>query len=120
MSRRRSKSNDLSAWVDELHSFRDDFPERLKHNMDEVMGVFSENLRESMPERSGALKASGSWDSDISEHEYSAAVTFGGDLAPYAPYVVGRFVNGEHAWDDVLPEHEAVFDAAILAALHGD
>jgi hypothetical protein len=118
VSRRRDPA--LASWREELTDFRDEFPERLRRNMDEVMQVFSENLRESMPVRTGALKASGSWDSDLSEHDYSAAVTFGGIAAPYAPYVVGRFVNGEHPWDDVLPEHEAVFDAAISEALHGD
>lgn len=118
MSRR--KRDGLAGMRGEVEDFRDDFPERLRRNMDEVMGVFADNLRESMPVRTGALKASGHWDSDLNEHEYSAEVTFGGIAAPYAPYVIGRFVDGHHPWDDVLPEHEAVFEAAILAALHGD
>lgn len=114
---RRRRRDGLDGMRGEVEDFRDEFPQRLKRNLDQVMEVFSENLRESMPVRTGALKASGHWDSDLSAHEYSAAVVFGGPAAPYAPYVIGRFVNGEHPWDDVLPEHEAVFEAAIYEAM---
>jgi len=88
--------------------------------MDAAMDDFTEALRESMPVRTGALKASGSWESDLLPGVYDAAATFGGPAAPYAPYVIGRFVDGEHGWDDVLPAFEPLFDAAIGAALRGE
>lgn len=118
MSRR--KRDGLDEMLADLEDFRDNFPQRLKRNMDRAMASFTMSLRDTMPVRTGALKASGSWDSDLSSDEYSASVEFGGPTAPYAPYVIGRFVNGEHAWDDVLPAFEPIFEAAIADALAGD
>jgi hypothetical protein len=45
---------------------------------------------------------------------YSAEISFGGELAPYAPYVVGRGVDGEHPWDAAWLAGQALY-AEVLA-----
>ncbi len=87
--------------------------EGLSERLAEVTAAFCEGLRESMPVRTGRLKGSGSWTSSMQGDVYEGEVTFGGPVAPYAAYVVGRGVNGEHPWDEVQSAFEPMFEHAI-------
>lgn len=87
--------------------------EGLQERLDEVTAAFCEGLRESMPVRTGRLKGSGSWTSSMRGDVYEGEVTFGGPVAPYATYVVGRGVNGEQPWDEVQGRFEPLFEDAI-------
>jgi hypothetical protein len=87
----------------------------LRERLDRVTGAFCEGLRAAMPVRTGRLKSSGYWTSHMDGDVYEADVTFGGVVAPYAPYVVGRGIDGEHAWDAVLPRFEPLFEDVINA-----
>lgn len=113
-----TKDTQIQRMIDELDNFSRDLPRNLKRNLDGVMRPFTESLRSTMPVESGRLKASGHWSSELDESEYEASSEFGGETAPYAPYVIGRYVNGNHAWDDVLPAYEEAFEAAIVKALN--
>lgn len=85
----------------------------LRQRLDGVTAAFAESLRATMPVRTGALRASGYWTSAMHGDRYEAEVHFGGALAPYAPYVIGRGVNGEHPWDAVLPDWEPIYESVI-------
>lgn len=101
--------NDLERLSDALGS------EKTRARLDSLTAELTEELRAVMPVRTGALKASGHWTSEHSAEHYEGTVTFGGAMAPYAPYVIGRGVDGAHAWDAVLPAMEQRFEDEIQA-----
>lgn len=88
---------------------------RTRARLDAITAELTEELRATMPVRTGALKASGHWSSEHDSEHYEGTVTFGGAPAPYAPYVIGRHIDGEHAWDAVLPAFEQRFEDEIHA-----
>lgn len=109
------RGDGLDGWIDDLRDLeRGD--DDLKIRLDRVTSEFTEALRQTMPVRTGRLKASGHWTSELNGHEYTAEVRFGDGL-DYGAYVIGRHVDGEAPWDAVLPafegRYEAVFDAEV-------
>lgn len=99
---------------DAIRSLRESArPERIKAEMDAVLESACEGIRAAVPVRTGALKASGEWSSEVSDTEYVGTISFGGAFAPYAPYVIGRGVNGTFPWDEVLPAHAGEFERVL-------
>ncbi|MCW2783467.1 MAG: hypothetical protein JWR35_3918 [Marmoricola sp.] len=87
--------------------------ERVKVDMDAVVASTTEQMRATMPRRTGALAGSGQWSSEIGSTEYSARITFGGLAAPYAPYICGDHVDGPQPWDEALALREPDIERAL-------
>lgn len=87
----------------------------LRERLDAVTDAFTESLRTTMPVRTGRLRSSGYWTSQMTGDRYEAEVNFGGAIAPYGLFVVGRGVDGQHAWDEVLPAFEPLYESVIGA-----
>lgn len=106
-------------WIPDAIAHLEGFPDRLKREMDDAMGEFTEALREAVPKRTGTLRATGSWDSEMDADAglYAAEASFGGEAAPYGVYVIGEYVKQHLAVDDVLPLFEERFEQAIHKAM---
>lgn len=112
MSRRNSLP---TAWLKEEATRLRTLEDRIKPAMDAVMEVAFTDTQAAVHVFSGALKASGSWSSEVTDGEYVGEISYGGAMAPHAVYELNR--KGHSTLDEVLPRHEPAFEDAIRSAL---
>src|SRR4051794_35863840 len=97
----------LQRLIDDLERLSAEMaPARVKARLDPITAEMTEELRTTMPVRTGALKSSGHWSSDASSEQYEAEVRFGDGL-DYAGYVLNKGTNDDpREWETVLPTYE--------------
>lgn len=98
----------VKGFIDDLHEFADF--DRLARRLDNALDVTGEAVRDTMPVRTGALKASGVFYSGYDATGWEGVIEFGEGL-DYSVYVLNK--NAPNAWDLAVVAHEPLFEEAL-------